>query len=673
MHICLVSREYPPNPMGGIGTYVANMARVLADAGHRVSVLTKAHPAAPTCGYDSPHVTCGGRLSVRYLPFIDGDWRIDPAVRTPAIDALAARDNAAAFGPIVCDALGRLLAADKIDAIEAPEYEAPLLYFQQKRAALPPGHPWHAVPTVVHLHSPSHMIFQHDDDWLESPWVQACKAHEALSIRLADGVLSPSAFLAGQVGQWLNLSSSVRVIPYPNGPLLDVPHGIVAEPKLCLFVGRVEPRKGVFEFVEAAIAVLERHPDARFRFVGGPHRRDGRMDGPETADILREAIPEKFRSRFQFAGRVPRETLGAEYARASFVAVPSRWDNFPNTCMEAMACARPVLATDQGGMREMMADGCGTIVPFDCSREDRVKCLTDALDSMLSASAEELRASGQRARQRILSYCDDARVTALHEEYYTSLRDGETDAAATVRDAGILLFSDGAGSPADALRAANAQTKDIRTRVVVGEKIWRDSANMGLLEGWSVLPSDGECRLAGREGVADTLARLCDSLPDVLYIGAADDVLHPDSLRMAANTFANLPGCDLCACWTKKGNRVCAAFRNDPAQIARPATFPERWFFRTSAIRRAGGPIGAGYHLQDVLRDLAVRILRKGGYASCIPQALVEVAEREDGRVVRPVAFSERRDSVREVLRAHADLFLSSPDGVLESLGSPCD
>ncbi|HNX05815.1 MAG TPA: glycosyltransferase family 4 protein, partial [Opitutales bacterium] len=403
MHLVFVSREYPPNPMGGIGTYVANMTAVAARAGDTVSVLTTDSPAAPSHGFDHPFISENGRLKVYYLPFADENWNLLPQARSPLADALARRDTVAAFGPVVTVALERLLLSGDVDAIEAPEYEAPLLDFQIHRAALPFDHPWQAVPTVVHLHSPSHMIFEANDDDTANRWVRARKANEALSIELADGVLAPSAFLAGQVSRWLSLASGrVQVIPYPIGPLLTVPSGIEPEEALCLFVGRVEPRKGVFEFTQAAVRAAARFPKARFRFVGGPHHRGGKSAGAETAELIQSLIPTALRPRFDFAGKVPRETLGSEYARASFVAVPSRWENYPNTCMEAMSCGRAVLASDQGGMPEMLDGANAGIVAAGDTREKLADSLHEGLCAMLSRPSEELLAMGENGRRRIL-------------------------------------------------------------------------------------------------------------------------------------------------------------------------------------------------------------------------------------------------------------------------------
>ena len=668
MHVCFVSREYPPNPMGGIGTYVANMTRVLAGAGIEVSVLTQDCPQAPTHGYDHPAVSCGGKLRVRYLPFVDGDWRLFPAAWNKETEALSKRDAVAAFGPVVSAALEKLLLAEKIDAVEAPEYEAPLLHFQAKRAAFPPDHPWRAVPTVVHLHSPSHMIFAHDDDPLTTPWVRARKAHEALSIELADGVIAPSAFLARQVSEWLHFAPGrVSVIPYPIGPLLKYSPDAKPVAGRCLFVGRVEPRKGVFEFVEAAGRVAMKFPQAHFRFVGGPHHRDGKSGGVETARLIASRIPDDLRARFDFAGKVPRETLGEEYAAAAFVAVPSRWENYPNTCMEAMSCARPVLASDQGGMPEMIEDESeGVIVP-GTTRRALVENLAAGLEKMFSKSPEELAAMGEKSRARILSICDDRAIAKCHADYYAGLG----KAVAAKRAAGIrptkfalALLDDGAGKKraTDACEALARQTVEVPVRIFA-----TDDPAKSVPSGWTLIEGDATGRKAGLAPLAERLGEMVLKA-NVVYLGAADDLLAPDAFRLAANVFTNHPECAFCAVWTVTKGNVSAAYRSDPAHLAAPANFPERWFFRGEALAECGGVAVNGYFIQDILRDAVLRLIEKGWRGTLIPHPLVDVAEREAAAMRTPFAFSGRRDSIRAVAEAHAAFLANDPAASAEFL-----
>jgi glycosyltransferase involved in cell wall biosynthesis len=669
MHVCFVSREYPPNPMGGIGTYVANMTRVLAEAGVDVSVLTQDCPQAPTHGYGNPAISCNGRLRVRYLPFVDSDWRLFPASWNTETEALSKRDAVAAFGPVVSTALEKLLLAEKIDAIEAPEYEAPLLHFQAKRAALPPDHPWRAVPTVVHLHSPSHMIFANDDDPLATPWVRARKAHEALSIELADGVIAPSAYLARQVSAWLRLEPGrVSVIPYPIGPLLRYAPDTKPVAGRCLFVGRIEPRKGVFEFVEAAVRVAKKFPQASFRFVGGPHHRDGKSGGIETARLIASRIPDDLRARFDFAGKVPREALGDEYAAAAFVAVPSRWENYPNTCMEAMSCARPVLASDQGGMPEMIEDESEGVIAPGATRRELVDNLAAGLEKMLLKSPEELAAMGEKSRARILSICDDGAITKRHTDYYARLGEktsAKRAAAKTVpTNFALALLDDGADKKraADACEALARQTVDVPVRILA-----TDDPAKSVPAGWMRIEGDATGCKAGLAPLARRLDAAIGNA-DVIYVGAADDLLAPDAFRLAANVFTNHPECAFCAVWTVTKGNVSAAYRSDPAHLASPADFAERWFFRGHALAECGGVAANGYFLQDVLRDAVLRLIEKGWRGTMIPQPLVDVAGRGACAVLSPFAFSERRDSIRAVAEAHAAFLANDPAAGAEFL-----
>ena len=126
----------------------------------------------------------------------------------------------------------------------------------------------------------------------------------------------------------------VRVIP--SG--VDVPRdvGQEAEPPEVLYAGRLSPEKGVLELVEATRGLN--------LVVAG--------DGP-----LRRRVPGA-------RGFVPHDELQALYARAAIVACPSRREGFGVACLEAMAHGRPVVATDVGGLRDLVVDGqTGLLIP----------------------------------------------------------------------------------------------------------------------------------------------------------------------------------------------------------------------------------------------------------------------------------------------------------------------
>jgi glycosyltransferase involved in cell wall biosynthesis len=161
----------------------------------------------------------------------------------------------------------------------------------------------------------------------------------------------------------------VRVIP--SGVDLPDEIGEEASPPEVLYAGRLSPEKGVLELVEAARGMN--------LVVAG--------DGP-----LRTRIPGAL-------GFVPHDELQRHYARAAVVACPSRREGFGVACLEAMAHARPVVATNVGGLRDLVTDGeTGLVVP---PRDPAA--LREALDRLLGDRGLRRRlgaAARERARDR---------------------------------------------------------------------------------------------------------------------------------------------------------------------------------------------------------------------------------------------------------------------------------
>jgi glycosyltransferase involved in cell wall biosynthesis len=129
-------------------------------------------------------------------------------------------------------------------------------------------------------------------------------------------------------------AEEVRVIP--SGVDLPPEVGEEATPPELLYAGRLSREKGVLELVEATAGMN--------LVVAG--------DGP-----LRTKVPGAL-------GFLPHDQLQHLYARSAVVACPSRREGFGVACLEAMAHARPVVATNVGGLRDLVIDGrTGLFVP----------------------------------------------------------------------------------------------------------------------------------------------------------------------------------------------------------------------------------------------------------------------------------------------------------------------
>jgi glycosyltransferase involved in cell wall biosynthesis len=130
---------------------------------------------------------------------------------------------------------------------------------------------------------------------------------------------------------------------------LQVPHGA----PLLVTAGRLVRKKG-FEYLIDALPLVAAHPDARLVIAG-----DGDLAG-ELRDRARAA---GVADRVHFTGNVPQDTVGAWFAAADVVVIPSvrddsgNVDGLPNTVLEALASGAPVVATTAGGIASAIDDG----------------------------------------------------------------------------------------------------------------------------------------------------------------------------------------------------------------------------------------------------------------------------------------------------------------------------
>jgi glycosyltransferase involved in cell wall biosynthesis len=169
----------------------------------------------------------------------------------------------------------------------------------------------------------------------------------------------------------------------------------------------LERRKGVLEWIDAAVRGAGEDPEARFDFVGPNVLGLAWISGEE---LVEKRIPSGVRGRFVFHGGRPRSELPRFLGAARIAVVPSRWENFPNTCVEAMASGLPVLATRQGGMAELIEDGVNGWLVDTADPE----ALASALRRALATPPERLREMGRRAADTVRRACANETILAEH-------------------------------------------------------------------------------------------------------------------------------------------------------------------------------------------------------------------------------------------------------------------
>jgi glycosyltransferase involved in cell wall biosynthesis len=124
-----------------------------------------------------------------------------------------------------------------------------------------------------------------------------------------------------------------------------------------LFVGRLSRKKGIYDLVQAAIA-LQDEPAIHFRLAG-------LEETPADKDrILSELRDHALQDRVSLAGHVQGRRKAELFACSDVLVLPSYTEIFPMVVLEAMAAALPVIATPVGGVADMVMDGVnGFLVP----------------------------------------------------------------------------------------------------------------------------------------------------------------------------------------------------------------------------------------------------------------------------------------------------------------------
>lgn len=132
--------------------------------------------------------------------------------------------------------------------------------------------------------------------------------------------------------------------------------GLPPDQKILLFVGRIEPLKGIDVLLYAMKILKQRNGDmaVNLMIVGGdlsetPEKWDEEL---KKLDRLRNLL--RLESTVQFVGRKPQETLPWYYNASDLVVMPSHYESFGIVALEAMACGVPVITTDVAGISTIL-------------------------------------------------------------------------------------------------------------------------------------------------------------------------------------------------------------------------------------------------------------------------------------------------------------------------------
>lgn len=371
MRICMLSVHTCPlaalggKKTGGMNVYVRDLAREFGRRGHQVDVFTRSEdPCVPRVSHE-----LGPDCQVIHIP-------AGPETPLPSTEAVYDHLDAFTAGVLAyAREHGR-----RYDVIHSHYWLSGLVAERLRRA-------WN-VPMVQMFHTLGHMkndVFEYTGERVSDLRLEA----ETGIMAVADCLIAASPLEKNQmVTRYGAPPQRIQVVPpgvdrtlFHPIPQAEAKAVVEAPPDrhLVLFVGRIEPLKGVDTLLRAMSRVFaawppdEPHPC--LAVIGGDAnvpREQMSREMVRLQDLSRELGLTDF---VAFLGRRRQEMLPYYYAAADVVVIPSYYESFGLVALEAMACGTPVIASRVGGLSFTVAEGItGYQVPGgdDAAMADRI-------------------------------------------------------------------------------------------------------------------------------------------------------------------------------------------------------------------------------------------------------------------------------------------------------------
>jgi glycogen(starch) synthase len=393
----MVSWEFPPVVVGGLGRHVHELAVRLARQGHDMVVLCRQPDGTDAATHPTSDAVVDG---VRVLRVAE-----DPPHLEFARDLVA---WTLGMGHAMVRAGLRLLDCWRPDVVHAHDWLVAHASIALAAAA--------GVPLVATVHATE--AGRHRG-WLTLPLNQQIHSVEWWLANSADEVITCSRAMRSEAGQLFDLDLE-RITVLHNGiePCgWAVPSGPVRAARLryapdgaplLLFFGRLEWEKGVHDLIAGLRAIRSAHPGTRLVLAGR-----GRM----ADQLLAQARRLRLRRAVHFAGHLPDAELAALLAAADAVALPSRYEPFGIVALEAAAAGAPLVVSAAGGLAEVVVVGETGLVfePGDIDGLVRAVCL-------VLADPAAARARARAARARLVTDFDWDDIAAATAQVYAAAR-----------------------------------------------------------------------------------------------------------------------------------------------------------------------------------------------------------------------------------------------------------
>lgn len=392
MNIVYISREYPPSiRMGGIASYVKEIALGMSNLGHNVTVITASD--------DTRVMSDIYEDGIRVIRLDGGDFFLPTIENGNCLKKARCIYRFLIYRRKLKNVIKSL---SHIDVVEVADYAAEGLFLYDV-----------SIPIIVRLHTPSLL----DRDTLKvrakkltNPYGLILMAAEKYILRKAQYVTSCSETLLEWVKNNCNFNPRlVSVIKNPVSSINLILYKDVEfsnEVSTIFYAGTISQIKGVNELYEACKILNEKGKHVELLMAG----KKG-----EYGCRLEEKVKKNCDDTWcHFLGHCQRSELYKYYATSTLCCFPSWWENMPMVCLEAMMCGGIVIGGNSGGFLEIIRDGeNGFIAPI---RD--VEGLANCIEKVLSMSDISHKKIRKCAQQTIKAEFSTSVIAAKMEIFY---------------------------------------------------------------------------------------------------------------------------------------------------------------------------------------------------------------------------------------------------------------
>lgn len=371
MHIAYITPEFPTEIIGGgLSTYLGNISRILAAKGNKVTIITLSDKNGSFIYKENIYVE-------RVYPYLKK--LVEKKSRFLLLFIYSFWLNLRLF---------LLSRNETIDIVQYPNYLA-LGIFRSR------------IPSVIRISSDSCLWRNAKEKKFVIKNQCETKADklEDIAMKRVDSIYGPSKLIAELIGKRI-----IRKITIIESPYIKVRNSdkSLYDKKLSdklyfLTACSLSRAKGIVTIADAIYTLLNTYPEVYYVFAGANdvvETDDGQVI--KSVDYIKKKA-KQFADRIIYLGSISRDQLSPIILHAKAVILPSRIDNLPNSCIEAMGEGKIVIGTNGASFEQLIVDGKNGLL----MQRDSARSLIMKVDELMAWDEKKIIEVGEAAKKRI--------------------------------------------------------------------------------------------------------------------------------------------------------------------------------------------------------------------------------------------------------------------------------